>query len=235
MRKVKVLPTFLTIIIIIFLTVVFWQYDNISAILHGFLNKPENIALELDKKREELKAKIEKYTTPINDLTAEDERKLLKGELKLEDIAEKYNFPIEYMMEDKTVSDSQIPAKSMVSDTESSKIIEKRISEGISRMYALKAKYVNKLGELEREVADEYSQLPKSKQNQAGKKELVMANMDYVSKLEKTCDLEVGKVISSLEKYLKEYGGDMEIIQILEDAYNDEKTLKKSYYLSLYN
>jgi hypothetical protein len=38
-----------------------------------------------------------------------------------------------------------------------------------------------------------------------------------------------------LEKNLKELGGDLEIIQILKDAYNDEKELKKSYYMSLYN
>jgi hypothetical protein len=56
-----------------------------------------------------------------------------------------------------------------------------------------------------------------------------------VANLEKTCDSEVDKVVAELEKKLKELGGDLEIIQIIKDAYDEEKELKKSYYLSLYN
>ena len=118
---------------------------------------------------------------------------------------------------------------------DNSKQIEKEIGDSVGRMYALKAKYVNKLGELEREVIDQYAKLPESKQNMDAKKELVMSNLDYIAKLEKTCDTEVGEVISSLEENLKDLGGDLKIIQILKKSYNDEKELKKSYYLSLYN
>lgn len=105
----------------------------------------------------------------------------------------------------------------------------------MAQLYALKAKYVNKLGELEREVKEQYINLPKSKQNKEGKKELIMANIGYVASLEETCDSEVDKVVAELEKKLTELGGDLEIIQIIKDAYDEEKELKKSYYLSLYN
>ena len=248
-KSTKIILTILTIIIIISSAVVLWQYDNISAVLNGLTKSSEDIASEINRKREDLKVKVEKYTnSSINDLTAEDEQKLLKGEMSLDEIAKKYDLPIEYINDEdseqedfsptKDVSESQQSNFGESSDNvtvDNSKIIEKEIGDSVSRMYALKAKYVNKLGELEREVIDQYSNLPEIKQNKEGKKELVMANVDYVAKLEKTCDSEVDKVISALEKNLKELGGDIQIIQILKDAYTDEKELKKSYYLSLYN
>jgi len=248
-KSTKIILTILTIIIIISSAVVLWQYDNIWAVLNGLTKSSEDIASEINRKREDLKVKVEKYTNSlINDLTAEDEQKLLKGEMSLDEIAKKYDLPIEYINDEnneqedfsptKDVSESQQSNFGKSSDdvtVDNSKIIEKEIGDSVSRMYALKAKYVNKLGELEREVIDQYSKLPEIKQNKEGKKELVMANVDYVAKLEKTCDSEVDKVISALEKNLKELGGDIQIIQILKDAYTDEKELKKSYYLSLYN
>jgi len=162
--------------------------------------------------------------------------------MSLDEIAEKYTPPIQYMNDENndknnfptTGEDTGSKPASSEAAVDSQKI-EKEIGDSVSRMYALKAKYVNKLGELEREVIDQYSKLPEEKQNKEGKKKLVMANVDYVAKLEKTCDSEVDKIISSLEKNLRELGGDLEIIKILKVAYTDEKELKKSYYLSLYN
>lgn len=242
-KSIRISLTILTVIILASAAVVLWQYDNISAILNGLTKSSEDIASEIDKKRDDLKVKVEKYTnSSINDLTAEDERKLLRGEMSLDEIAEKYNLPIEYMNDENndknnfptTREDTGSKPASSEAAVDSQKI-EKEIGDSVSRMYALKAKYVNKLGELEREVIDQYSKLPEEKQNKEGKKKLVMANVDYVAKLEKTCDSEVDKIISSLEKNLRELGGDLEIIKILKDAYTDEKELKKSYYFSLYN
>lgn len=237
----KVLLTLIIVVIILSAGVVLWQYDNITALLNGLTKSTEEIASDIDKKRDDLKVKVEKYTnSTINDISAEDEQKLIKGEINLDDIAKKYDLPIGYMQDDgknESINDSKSEDKTIDSNlpVDNAKKIEKEIGDSVSRMYAIKAKYVNKLGELEREVIDQYSKLPESKQNENGKKELVMANVDYVAQLEKTCDTDVSNVISTLEKNLKESGGDLEIIQILKDAYKEEKELKKSYYLSLYN
>ncbi len=238
-KSIRNLSYFLIILVVIFVSVLLWQRENISALINGLTKSSDDIAFEIDKRRDELKLQIEKYTTPVNDLTAEDEQKLLKGEMSLEDVAEKYNLPIHYMRDDVNEGDYSKPESDESPDStllvDNSKKIEKEIGDGVSRMYALKVKYVNKLGELEREVIDQYSKLPKEKQNTQGKKELVTANIDYVASLEKTCDTEVNNLISALEKTLKDLGGDVEIINILKNAYADEKELKKSYYLSLYN
>lgn len=238
-KTIKILLTFLMIMVIIAAGVFIWQYDNITALINGLNNSTEDLAVKIDDHRNKLKTEVKKYVPEtIEDISAEDEQKLLKGEMNIDEIAEKYNLPIEYMKDEEVLIPEKVLDEIIVSDdlqSDDIKKIEKEIGDSVARMYALKAKYVNKLGELEREVIKEYTKLPKSKQNTEGKKELVMSNIDYVASLEKTCDTEVGKVVSSLEKNLKELGGDLEIIQVLKKAYTDEKELKKSYYLSMYN
>lgn len=238
-KSIKILLIFLTVMVLIAAGVVTWQYDNITALINGLNNSTEDLAVKIDDHRNKVKTEVEKYIPePIEDISAEDEQKLLKGEMNIDEIAEKYNLPIEYIKEEEVVIPENNPVEIIVSDdvqSDNTKKIEKVIGDSVARMYALKAKYVNKLGELEREVIEKYLQLPKSKQNTEGKKELVMSNIDYVASLEKTCDTEVDKVVSSLEKNLKELGGDLEIIQVLKKAYTEEKELKKSYYLSMYN
>ena len=246
MRKsIKILLVILAVILMAAGALVVWQYDNISALIKGLSSSSEDLAVKIDEHRNKVKTEIEKYVPkPIEDISAEDEKKLILGEISPEEVAEKYKLPLEYMKDDinnkipdkkPAASVNESPKPSVNKPVDKNKLIEEEISNSLAQLYALKAKYVNKLGELEREVKEQYLNLPKSKQNKEGKKELVMANIDYVANLEKTCDSEVDKVVADLEKKLKELGGDLEIIQIIKDAYDEEKELKKSYYLSLYN
>lgn len=237
-KSVKILLTLLLIIVIIAGALMFWQRDNISALINGMKYSSDDLALQLDTKREELKTQVEKYTSAqINDISAEDEEKLFSGGMTIEEISDKYKLPIDVMKEN---NDQDPESSNNIDDTsnvskDNSKEIDKAVSTGVSNLYALKAKYVSKLGELEREVISEYSNLPKEQQNASSKKEIVTKNINYIAEMEQKCDNDVVKVLSTLEGQLKELNGDTEIVSILREAYDNEKELKKSYYLSLYN
>lgn len=243
-KLVKILLTLFLIVLIIAGALIFWQRDNISALINGMKYSSDDLALQLDNKREELKTQVEKYTSAkINDISAEDEEKLFNGGITIEEISDKYKLPIDVMKEndDQKTGQSNNPEHSINVDNTSdvgednSKAIDDAVSTGVSKMYALKAKYVSKLGELEREVISEYSSLPKEKQNAKSKKEIVTKNINYIAEMEQKCDSDVEAVLTTLEEQLKELNGDTEIITILKEAYENEKELKKAYYLSLYN
>lgn len=245
MKKLaKIFLTLFLIVLIIAGALIFWQRDNISALINGMKYSSDDLALQLDTKREELKTQVEKYTSAeINDISAEDEEKLFNGGITIEEISDKYKLPIDVMKEndDQKTEQSNNPEQSINVDNTSdvgednSKAIDDAVSTGVSKMYALKAKYVSKLGELEREVISEYSSLPKEKQNAKSKKEIVTKNINYIAEMEQKCDSDVEAVLTTLEEQLKELNGDTEIITILKEAYENEKELKKAYYLSLYN
>lgn len=231
----KILKISLSIILILLAIVgslAYWQRENITALIKGTKYTPEELASQLDEKKQEIKTKVEKYTNiPIQDLSKEDEEKLFKGEITFEEISEKYNLPLDVMKEEE--KENSNPTSS-ISENIDSQAIDKVIGDSVSKMYALKAKYISKLGEMERRIFEEYKQLPKEERNQNTKKEIIANNINYVAELEKQCDKEVEEVLKSLEKKLKELKGDNEIIKTLKEAYYNEKELKKSYYLSLY-
>ncbi len=254
MKKSKrAIKTFILIIVASFVILFYFQYDNVSALIKGLNRSSQDIAAEMDNNREKLKNEVKKYTTNIiNDISSEDEHKLLKGEITVEDVANKYNLPLDYMKDpdensnQEKIDNSKVNSKAnettgdlnaevIPGDTANTKAIDDAISDGVSKMYALKAKYVNKLGELERKIYTEYTNLPKEKQNKDSKYLIVKKNLDYVSQLEEKCDVEVVKVLSTLKAELVKLNGDTGIIQILQDAYKKEKEVKKAYYLSLYN
>ena len=246
MRKItKVLLKSLCVIVILLGVVVYWQFDNISSVINGLKYSSEDLALQLDSNRDDLKARMEKYTSStINDLSAEDEKKLLNGEITIEEISEKYNLPLNVMKDDNSQNSNsdikETPTKSDANmepsfNADSAKAIDEAISTGVSKMYALKVKYVSKLGEIERNVYKEYSNLPIEEQNESSKKNILMKNLNYIAEMEQKCDKEVAYTLSLLESELVKLNGDTEIIEILKKSYKNEKELKKSYYLSLYN
>lgn len=113
MRKpIKILLVVLAVILLTAGALVVWQYDNISALIKGLSSSSEDLALKIDEHRNKVKTEIEKYVpTPIEDISAEDEKKLISGEISLEEVAEKYKLPIEYMKDDKTpVNESPKPS-----------------------------------------------------------------------------------------------------------------------------
>jgi vacuolar-type H+-ATPase subunit I/STV1 len=238
-KTFKILIILLIVITCVAAGLLIWQSDNISSLISGLSSSSEELAAKMDDQRNKLKTEVEKYVSrPIEDISAEDEKKLIKGEITVEEIADKYNLPLDYMkdadtsLSEGTTNNPQDASNEVQPD---SKAIDKAISEGVSKMYALKAKYVNKLGEVERAVLKEYKNLPKEKQNKDGKYKILMDNLDSVAKLEKKCDDEVAKVLSDLEEELESLNGDTEIVKILREAYKQEKEIKKSYYLSMYN
>jgi len=239
-KIIKVLLKILCVVFILLGVVVYWQYDNISSVINGMKYSSEDLASQLDSNRNDLKAKVDEYTSKhINDLSAEDEEKLLNGEITIEEISEKYDLPLDVMTDDNSQNNTETPSiedqNAQSTSDDNKKAIDDAISTGVSRMYALKAKYVSKLGEIERSVHDEYTNLPKEKQNESSKKNIIMKSLNSVAEMEEKCDNEVAVTLSVLETELKKLNGDTEIVDILKEAYENEKEIKKSYYLSLYN
>ncbi len=246
-KKFRMPAIILAVIAVVAILIILWQYDNISALVNGLNSSTDELAQKMDENRNNLKAEVEKYISePVTDITAEDEKKLIKGEITVEEIADKYKLPLDYMKDSHTTEDevqsvdTEGTKSSSQVDTDSAerqdpKAMDKAISEGVSKMYALKAKYVSKLGEVERDVYKEYEKLPSDKRNKDSKYKILMENLNYVAQLEKKCDDEVANTLSSLEEELIALNGDTEIIKVLKEAYKQEKEIKKSYYLSLYS
>lgn len=229
----KIFLTILTLIIIAASTIAYIQRDNISAIINGTKYSSEELEEQISENKENLKEELQKYTTKtINDISAEDEEKLIKGEITLEEVSEKYNYNTSNT---NTENDSESNSNNnQIPSNENTNSMDTVINDSVSQLYAIKASFVSELGAVVRQAYTEYKSLPKEKQNSSGKQEVVLNNINKISQLEKSCDAEVELILSHLQSELEELNGDTEIVEVLRASYEDEKEAKKSYYLSLY-
>ncbi|MBQ2932756.1 MAG: hypothetical protein IJE62_07990 [Clostridia bacterium] len=228
MKKwVKILLIVIAVLIALTAGLAIWQWNNIIAILTTVTKTEIEIAAELDSSKEKLESEIkEKFDANlVSDFTSEEERLIIKGEISAEDAVK--------MLEEKR-SETQTNKKTHPEDNKNKdEIVEQLIGDKVIELYSMKAFYLGKLGQIEAKVRKEYAQLPKEKKNLIGKKDLATKYMGTATSLLKQCDTEVGKLIADLEKELKKFKADTSIIKTIKDAYENEKALKKAYYLKL--
>ena len=110
----------------------------------------------------------------------------------------------------------------------------KKVADLVAKVYVIKANFTSLLAALEDSAISSYKALPASERTHASKAKIVSDNMSYVLGLEAQCDAQVKAVTDELTALLKQYGKDTALVDSINSAYQQEKELKKAYYLSLY-
>ncbi len=104
----------------------------------------------------------------------------------------------------------------------------------IAKLYVIKSRFTEQLTALEEQIFQEYKDLPKDQQIPDNRKSVAIKYVSRVAEMEKTCDAEVEELLSELKQTLEAEGKDTSIITTLKKAYNEEKSLKKAFYLNVY-
>jgi|GEM_PF-3490607 len=228
MRKLnkgrRVLKVVLIAILLFLCAFVIFQLQNIKALLDSKLYSQEELEQKIETSKTDLGEKLEEYIdTPLTDLTIEQEKGLLNGQLTYEEAIKIIN----------ANQDENAASSSTSEQTANEAAIAAAVKANVGKLYALKAAYLANLGRLEKQAYTEFLALPPSEQNTTNKTKILAGKLEDAAAYESQCDASVDKILNNLSSELKTYNGDMKIISILKDAYEDEKVLKKSYYLSL--
>lgn len=249
----------LLIVLIILIAAVFvWQRDNIMSLYKGTTSSSEDIATEIADQKAKANEALAEYETPVlRDFTLEEEEMIRKGELSVDEAlkrimdesaaSELEPFSPEPDAEagasgssgDTEVSDTKADSgagSGSISDPEHSGVVDadKLVGDAVRKMYALKAYYIGRLGSLESEIKSEYKALPPDKRGKKAVSSIVSSHMGEASGLESECDSRVGALLSQLEADLSSAGADTSIVSTLQNEYQNEKNLRKSYYVSSY-
>ncbi len=110
---------------------------------------------------------------------------------------------------------------------ENSNSEEKVVAEAMGKLYSIQAKYLSKVGGLERSALADYN-------NGKGmsKSELASKYGSIAGGYESSCDAEVEAVLADLDSQLAKLAGDRSVVNTLRESYYAEKQSKKAYYLS---
>lgn len=219
MKKIwKIILVIFAVMIVFIAALCVWQADNIKAVFNSFKYTDEQIDKMISENKESLDKKIREKYNIFSDFSEEDEAKIISGEMSVEEAVRKKRAELE-KIEMNNADDVE---------SKTNKIISNRIIE----IYSLKAYYLGQIGQLEAKVKKDYAALPKEKKNLTGKKEVVSKYITVASSLLAECDAKMKELTSQLEKEIKAVGGDTSIVSTINEAYENEKNLKKAYYMS---
>lgn len=238
---------FLIILALIVVAVGIFAYVNrgiISAVVHGLTVTEEQRLQqkqETDKKTEEAVKQL--GVEEIRPLTEAEAEKLSKGELTEEEaidiIIGKNNETTDTPVKDNTPSGQKKPSETKKPEKtdNSQKIAEanNRIAKLVGKMYVLKSQFTGELKSVEKWVKAEYKKLTaEEKKSISVKTKIGNEAVSKATALEKSCDAQVESILSEISTLLKGSGQSTDLVKQIRKAYEEEKQLTKSYYVSKY-
>lgn len=133
-----------------------------------------------------------------------------------------------------TTSTTDTPVSETKEETQNSDAMSEEVAACIAKLYMLKSSFTGQLSELEKTIRSTYVALPKEEQVPASRKSIAGQYIKEVARLELECDAQVEAALTDLRDTLVAQGKDTAVVETLRQAYENEKSLKKAYYLDVY-
>lgn len=240
-KKKIIILLVLFILLALIVTAVWLNWDTIIMVKDGLTTSQE--VLEERKAENEVnqqEALKEAGIENIRPLTEEETKALETGEITEDEAVEIVigNTTIEEIKDNKkNTSNSSKPSSNQTSQSKPVSTapavseLDKanaRISQLIGQMYVLKSKFTGELSGLEGWAISTY------KNNPSDKSKILKEGYNRVVSLESQCDSQVNAILSELTQLLKQTGQSTELVNQIRNAYENEKQITKSYYLSKY-
>ena len=202
-----------------------WQWNNINAARYGLTMDKDSISQRLEENQQALNDAMVKYNVTQYSFSQEEIEQLADGSLAPEEAARRLldgggAEPSGTPAPD--ASPTPTPTLSTGGDT------AEEIREEIATMYVLRSTYVGKLEAIVQSAIDEYTAGEHTSERRT---QVVYGKLEELTALEKECDQKVAAVVARLRELLKAIGQDDSLAKEVEATYEEEKSLKKAYYL----
>ncbi len=214
-RRGKIGLTVVVVLLAAVAAVVVWRWNDVQALRYGLTLDPITIEERLDEQQQVIGDAMDEYGVPSYEFTPEELDRLVRGEVTPEQAAQ------EVLAHRDPPQGSEDEPGPTLSEA------EQGVQRCIAEMYVLQSYYEGKLSAIAADVAA-------ASDTQEGRQQAVMAKLDELSALESECDAKVAAVVEDLRAQLAASGQDDALARQVEETYQTEKSLKKAYYLQLY-
>ena len=224
----KVVLIIFAVILLALTAIGIWQRNNIKALYYFMtVGSSKDITTRIENTKKEREEIISNYISgKVRDFTTEEEELIISGELAVEDATELIRSDYEKSVEEEKTDSGK---NAEVSD------FEQYIADNIIQLYSYKAYYLGQLGQIESAAVKDYSALPNNERTLVSKQSIVDRYIGRANALLTECDAKVNAIMSNLEQRLKAENMDTELVNKIGSSYEEEKALKKAYYISLLN
>lgn len=251
-RRKTILCTILVLLAVSLAGLFWWQRDNLKAI-HA---ATQHTSAELEEKLEENQQMIEEAVRSASEVTVrevtEEERQALRdGSMTQEQLMERLtgsgggepsqpdaesavpaSRPESDGKTDAPVAKTDTPAVSEKSEQSAESAYQKELSALIAKVYVLREEYTLALDTMYADAKAEYLALPAEKRTKTQLLKMARGYLSRASALEKECDGKMDEIVRAMEKLLRENDGDFGLVDTVVYTYANEKSLKKSWYMS---
>lgn len=215
-----------------------WQWNNVKAAAYMLTMDKSTLDTKLEENRQTLDNAMQQYHIPEYTFSQEEIDQLTDGSLTAEEAAARLleepqqSAAPEAQNEDGSAQTQASAAPSAPAATApvsgGSTAEEEEIRQLIATMYVLQATYVGKLEAIVQDAIDEYTAGAHTDENRT---KIVYSKYEELTALEQECDSKVSAVVSRLRELLKATGQDDSLAKEVENTYQEEKSLKKAYYI----
>lgn len=250
MKKItKIVLCILLALLLAAAGVCWWQWDNIMAVKTSMTHSREDIAgmmAESGQKIEESTQKVEGII--VRDLTEEEKLALKNGDVDRDTLLESMTSG---GAEDSTGADASDRTEGSAatdeggetaaetaphpSDESLKKQDQQKLSRYLAEIYLMKAEYTSWLEDKHEAAIEEYNALDESERTTAAKYSIGMRYMQEALEKEKECDALMADMEQKILELLTEMEEDTSLVDDIHAAYEEEKALKKAYYLGLHD
>ena len=160
-----------------------------------------------------------------------------KDEPKNDDKAAETNNPVPNVPDDSKANDSPNQSdgtKDNADTTVSTDTSSEEVAKCIAKLYVIKSQFTGQLTALEQTMKKTYEDLPEEQRVPESRKSIGRQYISQIADMELECDADVEAALSELTNTLTAQGKDTSVVQTLREAYENEKSLKKAYYLDVY-
>ena len=235
-RRKTILCTILVLLTVSLAGLFWWQRDNLKAMYAA----TRHTSAELEEKLEENQQMIQEAVkaageVTVGEISEEDRQAFRDGSMTQEQLVERLTNGGEGDPREKPASTSR-PENDGKTPPEPPKPAEntyqKELSALIAKVYVLREEYTLALDTMYADAKAEYLALPAEKRTKTQLLKMARGYLSRASALEKECDGKMDEIVRAMEKLLREKGGDLGLVDTVVYTYANEKSLKKSWYMS---
>ena len=235
-RRKTILCTILVLLAVSLAGLFWWQRDNLKAI-HA---ATQHTSAELEEKLEENQQMIQEAVkaageVTVGEISEEDRQAFRDGSITQEELVERLTNGGEGEPREEPANTSR-PESDGTPPPEPPKPAEntyqKELSALIARVYVLREEYTLALDTMYADAKAEYLALPAEKRTKTHLLKMARGYLSRASALEKECDGKMDEIVRAMEKLLRENDGDLGLVDTVVYTYANEKSLKKSWYMS---
>ena len=236
-RRKTILCTILVLLAASLAGLFWWQRDNLKAI-HA---ATQHTSAELEEKLDENQQMIQEAVkaageVTVGEITEEDRQAFRDGSMTQEQLVERLTNGGEGGPREEPASSTSRPESDGKTPPEPLKPAEntyqKELSALIARVYVLREEYTLALDTMYADAKAEYLALPAEKRTKTHLLKMARGYLSRASALEKECDGKMDEIVRAMEKLLRENDGDLGLVDTVVYTYANEKSLKKSWYMS---